>query len=213
MQDVEKELPGLIRALLQSPASKQRKLVERHYTPDCRMTHALVMAENREEIVRIFQFWRFANRRLDVDINEIVLDRSGKKVWVQFVQHVTGYQHYLSPPLFGFSLPMSTLLYLRDGPSGCKLICKQVDYHSFEGILYTTPVLGPLFQHGLRRAVSAWMIGGAQLAARLFPAMDSWLQTLLPDYQGCKAAAARLWWRQAPPVRWRRVPAPYDPSL
>lgn len=88
-----------------------------------------------------------------------------------------------------------------------------MDYHSFEGILYTTPVLGPLFQHGLRRAVSAWMIGGAQLAARLFPAMDGWLQTLLPDYQGCKAAAARLWWRQAPPVRWRRVPAPYDPSL
>lgn len=32
---------GLIRALLQSPASKQRKLIERHYTPDCRMTHAL----------------------------------------------------------------------------------------------------------------------------------------------------------------------------
>ncbi len=32
---------GLIRALLQSPASKQRKLVERHYTPECRMTHAL----------------------------------------------------------------------------------------------------------------------------------------------------------------------------
>lgn len=213
MQNVEKELPGLIRALLQSPASKQRQLIERHYTPDCRLTHALVMAENREEIIRIFQFWRFANRRLDADINEIVLDRSGTKVWVQFVQHVTGYQHYLSPPLFGFSLPMSALLYLRDGPGGTKLICKQVDYHSFEGILYTVPLLGGLLQNGLRRAVSAWMIGGAQLGAQLFPPVDARLRKLLPGYQNCKAAAAALWWRQAPPVRWRHVPAPYDPAL
>jgi len=42
------------------------------------------------------------------------------------VQHVTGFQHYLSPPLFGFSLPMSTLLYLKDAPGGAKLIGKQV---------------------------------------------------------------------------------------
>lgn len=226
---------------------------------------------------------------------------------LQFVQHVTGYQHYLSPPLFGFSLPMSALLYLRDGPGGTKLICKQVgapgrrdagcprclsrcalscqrlptccrhpphsppaamcawcawcstavaplqapaatgcqrvvltarvakntfcanspvvwtssvcttaaqvDYHSFEGILYTVPLLGGLLQNGLRRAVSAWMIGGAQLGAQLFPPVDARLRKLLPGYQNCKAAAAALWWRQAPPVRWRHVPAPYDPAL
>lgn len=89
----------------------------------------------------------------------------------------------------------------------------QVDYHSFEGILYTTPVLGWMLQQGLRRAVSAWIIGGAQLGAALCPALEAWLRALVPGYEGCKAAAARLWWRQAPPVRWRRVPAPYDPSL
>lgn len=33
---------GLIRDLLQAPAHRQRALIERHYTPDCRMTHALV---------------------------------------------------------------------------------------------------------------------------------------------------------------------------
>lgn len=46
-------------------------------------------------------------------------------MWAQMVQHVTGYQHYLAPPLFSFSLPMSCLLYLRDGPGGTKLIAKQ----------------------------------------------------------------------------------------
>lgn len=33
---------GLIRELLQAPAHRQRQLIERHYTPDCRLTHALV---------------------------------------------------------------------------------------------------------------------------------------------------------------------------
>ena len=42
MQSIQKELPGLINALLQSPADRQRALVERHYAPDCRLTHALV---------------------------------------------------------------------------------------------------------------------------------------------------------------------------
>ena len=43
---------------------------------------------------------------------------------LQFVQHVTGFQHCTAPPLFGFSLPMSALLYLTDSPRG-KLIAKQ----------------------------------------------------------------------------------------
>lgn len=54
-----------------------------------------------------------------------VYDKAGNKVWVQLVQHVTGYQHYTVPPLFGFSLPMSALMYLEDGPQGTKLIKKQ----------------------------------------------------------------------------------------
>lgn len=33
---------GLIRELLQAPAAAQRALIERHYTPGCRLTHALV---------------------------------------------------------------------------------------------------------------------------------------------------------------------------
>ena len=47
---------------------------------------------------------------------------------LQLVQHVTGYQHYTAPPLFGFSLPMSVLMYLRDGPGGTKLIGKQAGW-------------------------------------------------------------------------------------
>ena len=35
------------------------------------MTHALVIAENREEIVRIFQWWRMSARSLDVEVHEL----------------------------------------------------------------------------------------------------------------------------------------------
>lgn len=42
MQSVEQELPGLINRLLQAPAVEQRRLIERHFTPECRLTHALV---------------------------------------------------------------------------------------------------------------------------------------------------------------------------
>lgn len=94
---------------------------------------------------------------------------------------------------------------------------RQVDFHSFEGILYTAPGLGWLMQHGLRRIVSACIIGSGQLAARVWPAVEGWLQRTLPgggeQVEGWKAGAANLWWRQAPPVSWTRVPAPYDPAL
>ena len=42
MQNVEQELPGLINRLLQAPAPEQRRLLERYFTPECRLTHALV---------------------------------------------------------------------------------------------------------------------------------------------------------------------------
>lgn len=42
MQNVEEELPTLINQLLQSPADRQRQLIEAYYTPECRLTHALV---------------------------------------------------------------------------------------------------------------------------------------------------------------------------
>lgn len=69
----------------------------------------------------------------------------------QFVQHVTGYQHCLSPPLFGFSLPMSTLLHLRDGPSGTKLICKQVGAQCW---LHLSRL--PAVQHGGAQTLPGW---------------------------------------------------------
>lgn len=133
------------------------------------------MGASREDIIRIFQYWRLANRQLDVEVLETggcsqrsmgrlahgrgralrtafaahaggrrapprtplratlcpaprppaVVDAGGRKAWVQMVQRVTGFNHYTSPPLLGFSLPMSALLYLEDGPGGTKLIAKQ----------------------------------------------------------------------------------------
>ena len=46
MQDPVKELPSIINQLLQAPADRQRKLIERYFTPDCKITHALVSEPN-----------------------------------------------------------------------------------------------------------------------------------------------------------------------
>lgn len=56
-----------------------------------------VLANNREEIVRVFQAWRFANRRLDVEVNEI------------------GERCFECPSLFA---PLCTLLRLTAGSQG-----------------------------------------------------------------------------------------------
>lgn len=80
MQDVRRDLPGLINALLQSPASAQRRLIEKHYTPSCRLTHALVIARNREDIIRVFQTWRFTTGHLQAEIHDI-----GELILVSFL--------------------------------------------------------------------------------------------------------------------------------
>ena len=71
MQNIKEQVPELIKGLLQASSEEQRFLIERYYTKNCRLTHALVIAENREEIVRISQFWRFFNARLTPTIEEI----------------------------------------------------------------------------------------------------------------------------------------------
>ncbi len=82
---------------------------------------------------------------------------------------------------------------------------------------YTSPLLGALLQHGLRRAVSAYLIGGARLASQAWPPVEAWLRRALPQgnskVDGFKRWLGKAWWRQAPPVSWRTVPAPYDPRL
>lgn len=42
MESVEAELPVLINLLLQAPADAQRRLIEKYFLPECRLTHALV---------------------------------------------------------------------------------------------------------------------------------------------------------------------------
>ena len=51
MQDPVKELPSIINQLLQAPADRQRKLIERYFTPDCKITHALVGGLNMLTVV------------------------------------------------------------------------------------------------------------------------------------------------------------------
>jgi hypothetical protein len=42
MNDIEKELPEVMNRLLHADLASKRKIVERYFTKDCRITHALV---------------------------------------------------------------------------------------------------------------------------------------------------------------------------
>eukprot|EP00887_Chlorella_sp_A99_P006920 scaffold2.g6920.t1 len=215
MECPEKELPELLNRLLQAPAAQQRRLIEALYTPGARLTHALVIAENREEIILVFQHWRFMNRGASATVHEIVVDRGGARAWVRLTQHVRAYLH--SP--LSFHLPMATLLYLEDAPGGRKRIAKQVDFHSFEGMLFTFPWLGWVMEHVVRRLLT-WAIllparaaGAAAPAARRAAAA---VRRALPpraaaEWDAAGAAAAALWW--APARAGGRACAPYDPRL
>lgn len=120
-----------------------------------------------------------------------VVDGSGHKVAVQFVQHIEGFQH---TPLT-FHLSMSSLLYLRQAPGGRGwVIAKQVDYHSFESILFHAPWTGWLLR-GLRAAVGATIIGGTRLAAGIWPSVEP-LMRALPCSDVVGELAARLWWKR-----------------
>lgn len=64
----------------------------------------------------------------------------------------------------------------------------QVDYHSFEGILYCAPILGWLLQHCLRAAITAHILGSTRLAAAAWPRLEAWLRAALPG--GARSVAA-----------------------
>lgn len=51
MESVETELPVLINLLLQAPADAQRRLIEKYFLPECRLTHALV---RRMTVIHVF---------------------------------------------------------------------------------------------------------------------------------------------------------------
>lgn len=61
--------------------------------PTCRRpllsSSSQVLGENREDIVRIFQYWRFVNRRLDVGVHEIGGWMGGRN-WVEGVWQAIG---------------------------------------------------------------------------------------------------------------------------
>ena len=67
--------------------------------------------------------------------------------------------------------------------------CLQVDFHSFEGILYTAPGIGWLMQNVVRRSISAVIIGGAQTAAAVWPPLEGWLRRKRSTMIACFRAA------------------------
>lgn len=108
-------------------------------------------------------------------------------------------------------------------PSCCATVCSvclptccpQVDYHSFEGILYAAPLLGALLQHAFRPWNAALLVGGAAAAGRLWPRAQAALRAALGAATADRLVdrVARAWRRQTPRRPWRPLPAPYNPHL
>ncbi len=53
MQDVQREFPGLIAALLRAPPVALRPLVERHFAAGASLTHPLLLARGREKVLKV----------------------------------------------------------------------------------------------------------------------------------------------------------------
>lgn len=157
MQSIQQELPGVINELLQG------ETVQKYYTPSCRLTHSLVVCESRHEIECIFRFWITINAFLSAQVHEIIFDEDELKCWVLFTQNVRGVAHI---PFLSFDLSMSSLLYFSKEKSDSSSddfvykICKQVDFHSFESIVYTMPWIGWIAEHVFRKWQSWCLLYG-----------------------------------------------------
>lgn len=115
-------------------------------------------------------------------------------MFVQLIQRIT---HYLHGPV-SLHLSMSSILYLRPadghGQPGRKLICKQVDLHQFESILYHNPLLGPLLEGAVRRVASWQIMHSTRMAAW------AWEQLLKGLFEGgqVQRMLRTLWWGKTP---------------
>ena len=139
------------------------------------------------------------------------MDASGTKVWCLFTQTIENFFH---TPI-SFDLTMSTLLYLTETPDGKKLISKQVDFHSFESILYRFPLLGKFLEWGFRGFTSWQIIRPAAFIGKIWTEVETALRgvpVVDRNWDLLVKRASSLWWRKERKFCGRKL-APYDPSL
>jgi hypothetical protein len=119
-------------------------------------------------------------------------------------------------PFLTFDLSMAALLYLEDTPKGGKIISKQIDYHSFESILYTSPFIGKFFERVFRRYSSWQIIQPTAFVARSWPGIERVLRNNVPmvdkNWGKIVNVARKMWWREESKFKGRDL-APYDPAL
>lgn len=171
------------------------------------------MADDREEIIRVFQYWRFVTTHLSADIHEVLVDASGSKAVVFFTQTIENMGHM---PFVSFDLSMAVLLYLEPTLKGGKLISKQVDFHSFESILFSNPLIGILLDRGFRKFSSWQIIRPTAFVAKHWPVLELFLREKVPivdkNWGTIVDIGRKLWWRKETKFKGRKL-APYDPAL
>lgn len=147
-----------------------------------------------------------------VFLKYVVMDQNGQKCWVLMTQKIERFGHN---PFVSFELTMSSLLYFHDAPDGRKIISKQIDYHSFESILYRSPALGWAFEHVFRRLTTWEILYPTRLIATAWPAIADALKSVPgidANWDEITKAASRFWWLPRPKFQGRQL-APYDPAL
>ena len=117
-------------------------------------------------------------------------------------------------PFLNFDLTMCTLLYLQDTRKG-KIISKQVDFHSFESILYSKMWIGSLLEHGFRKYLSWQIIQPTSFVATVWPKVEATLKKVpwVEQRWGEIVRRARKFWWKKERTFYGRSLAPYDPAL
>lgn len=136
------------------------------------------------------------------------MDKDESKVWVQFTQTVDNYLHGPS-----FNLEMSCILYLQHTPRG-KRISKQVDYHSFESIFVTKPILNWFFALN-RKASTLMIVQGTGLVAHVLPYIEQLVRKVKvvdEHWESIKDKMASVWWKDREKFQGVAT-APYRPEL
>lgn len=119
-------------------------------------------------------------------------------------------------PFLSFDLTMTALLYLEPTVKGGKMISKQVDYHSFESILYSHPLFGIFWERGFRRFSSWQIIKPTAFIAKHWPSVELFLREKVPfvdkNWGTLVDIARNLWWKKGTKFKGRQL-APYDPAF
>ncbi|KAL1924623.1 uncharacterized protein VTP21DRAFT_4277 [Calcarisporiella thermophila] len=181
MQDVAREFPNLTKKLITKSLQEQRKTIENYFSRNATFSHPILYARNRDEILRIYQYWAMFNRELRVVNNECIYDSERD---LGFMDSTTFFRPWIAPFL---SLHIRVLTFLYFAPetndtvhhgdqqhqpnkrSGNKVIVMQEDIWDFTSLAVSVcaPVVEPMY-HFYKLFLLNWILLFTSLVEAIF---------------------------------------------